>query len=138
MEDIVRRVEYYYARIPDRSGEGARILSDLKAAGANLVAFNGSPTGVGRAQIDFVPSDKNAFLAAAQQEGLKLVGPKIAFMIQGRDRAGAVAEILSKLGQARISVTAILAVASGAGSFGAILWVKPRRISKAAQALGIS
>ena len=138
MEDIVRRVEYYYTKIPDRSGEGARILTGLKAAGVNLVAFSGFPTGVGRAQLDFVPSNREAFLAAAQKAGLKLVGPKDAFLVQGKDRAGALADIFGKLGQARISVTSVQAVASSAGSYGAILWVKPRKVRKAAQVLGVS
>ena len=99
---------------------------------------NGFPTSRRRAQLDFVPSDRDAFLAAARQVGVKLVGPKIAFLIQGEDRVGAVADIVSKLGQARINITAMQATAAGEGRYGAILWVKPRNVGKAAQTLGVS
>ena len=138
MADIVRRIEYYYTVVPNRTGAGVKVLSALKARGANLIALNGFPPSTGRAQLDFVPSDRDAFLAAAQKAGIKLVGPKVAFLIQGEDRVGAVADVLSKLGQAQINVTAMQAIATGAGRYGAILWVKPRNIGKAAQALGVS
>ncbi len=138
MADIVRRVEYYYTEVPNRHGAGARVLNALKAGGVNLMACNGFPTSTRRAQLDFVPSDREAFLAAAHQAGVKLVGPKIAFLIQGEDRVGAVADILNKLGQARINVTAMQAIAAGERRYGAILWVKPRNVGKAAQTLDAS
>ena len=138
MAAIVRRTEYYYTVIPNRPGAGANVFNALKAGGVNLVAFNGFSTSARRAQLAFVPSDRDAFLAAAQKAAVKLVGPKVAFLIQGEDRVGAVADVVSKLGQARINVTAMQAIATGAGRYGAILWVKPRNIGKAAQALGVS
>jgi hypothetical protein len=134
----IRRVEYYYVVLPNRTGEGARIVNALKAEHVNLIALNGFPTSTGRAQLDFVPSDPDALFAAAQKAGIKVVGPKVAFLIQGRDRVGAVADVLGKLTQARINITAIQAIATGEGLYGAILWVKPRSVTKAALALGIS
>jgi len=138
MADVVRRVEYYYTEVPDRPGAGAKVLNALKAARVNLIAINGFPTTTGRAQLDFVPSNRRAFLAAARQAGITLVGPKTAFLIQGEDRVGAVADILGKLGQARINVTAMNAVAGGRRRYGAMLWVKPRNVGKAAEILGAS
>ena len=138
MANIVRRVNYYYTEVPNRAGAGAKVLNALKAGGVNLIAYNGFPTSRRRAQLDFVPSDRDAFLAAARQAGIKLVGPKIAFLIQGEDRVGAVVDIVSKLGQARINITAMQATAAGEGRYGAILWVKPRNVGKAAQTLGVS
>ncbi len=138
MANIVRRVNYYYIEVPNRAGAGAKVLNALKAGGVNLIAYNGFPTSRRRAQLDFVPSDRDAFLAAARQAGIKLVGPKIAFLIQGEDRVGAVADIVSKLGQARINITAVQAATAGEGRYGAILWVKPRNVGKAAQTLGVS
>ena len=138
MADVVRRIEYDYIVVPNRAGAGAKVLNALKAEGVNLVAFNGFPTSARRAQLVFVPSDRDAFLAAAQKAGIKLVGPKVAFLIQGEDRVGAVADVLTKLEQAQINVTAMQAIATGEGRYGAILWVKPRNIGKAAQALGVS
>lgn len=138
MANIVRRVNYYYTEVPNRAGAGAKVLNALKAGGVNLIAYNGFPTSRRRAQLDFVPSDRDAFLAAARQAGIKLVGPKIAFLIQGEDRVGAVVDIVSKLGQARINITAMQATAAGEGRYGAILWVRPRNVGKAAQTLGVS
>ena len=132
----VRRIEYYYTEVPDRPGAGAKVLNALKAARVNLIAYTGFPTTRGRAQLDFVPSNERAFLAAAHKAGIKLVGPKTAFLIQGDDRVGAVADIVSKLGQARLNVVAMDAIAAGKGRYGAILWVKPRNITKAAEILG--
>ena len=138
MANIVRRVNYYYTEVPNRAGAGAKVLNALKAGGVNLIAYNGFPISARRAQLVFVPSDRDAFLAAARQAGIKLVGPKIAFLIQGEDRVGAVADIVSKLGQARINITAMQATAAGEGRYGAILWVNPRNVGKAAQTLGVS
>ena len=138
MANIVRRIEYYYTVVPNRAGVGANVFNALKAGGVNLIALNGFPTSSRRAQLVFVPSGRDAFVAAAHKEGIKLVGPKVAFLIQGEDQVGAVADVVSKQGQARINVTAMQAIAAGAGRYGAILWFRPRNISKAAQALGVS
>jgi len=138
MVDIIRRIDYYYTVVPNRPGAGAKVLNTLKAGGINLISLNGFPTGTRRAQIDLVPSDRDAFLVTAQKVGIKLVGPKVAFLIQGEDRVGAVADVLGKLEQARINVIAMQAITSGTGRYGAILWVKPRNIGKAAQVLGAS
>ena len=138
MADIVRRIEYYYTMVPNRTGAGVKVFNALKAGGANMIALNGFPTSTRRAQLAFVPSNRDAFLAAARKAGIKMVGPKVAFLTQGEDRVGAVADILSKLGRARINVTAMQAIAAGAGRYGAILWVKSRSVGKAAKALGVS
>jgi len=66
------------------------------------------------------------------------VGPKTGFLVQGEDRRGAVAELMAKLADAKINVTAIDAVAAGAGRYGAILWVKLGDVTKAAKILGTS
>lgn len=47
------------------------------------------------------------------------MGPKVAFLLQGDDRVGAVADVLAKLADARINVVAMNAVAAGEGRFGA-------------------
>ncbi len=132
----VRRIEYYYTEVPDRPGAGAKVLNALKAARVNLIAYTGFPTTRGRAQLDFVPSNRRAFIAAARKAGIRLVGPKTAFIIQGDNRVGAVADIVSKLGQSRLNVVAMNAIAAGKRRYGAILWVKPRNVGKAAELLG--
>ena len=138
MANTVEQVEYYYTPVANQPGEGARVLNALKTAGVNLLAYTGFPASATRAQLDFVPSDKDAFLAAARNAGIRLVGPKVAFLLQGDDRVGAVADVLGKLAAARINVVAMNAVAAGEGRYGAILWVRPRNARRAASLLGAS
>ena len=45
---------------------------------------------------------------------------------------------MATLGDAKINVTAVDAVCAGAGRYGAILWVAPRDVTRAAKALGAS
>ena len=135
MPDTVKQVQYFYAEVPDKLGEGARILSVLKEAGVNLLAYSGFPKGR-RSQLDFIPADAVAFRAAARKAKLSLVGPKSGFLLQGEDRPGALAEVIAKLAAAVINITACDAVAAGEGRYGALLWVKPQDVQKAARALG--
>ncbi|MBI4345634.1 MAG: hypothetical protein HY553_02190 [Elusimicrobia bacterium] len=135
MTDMIRRVEYYYTTAPDKPGEGARLLGILKSAGVNLLAFTAFPS-ARKAQVDFVPADPAAFVAAAKNAKIKLSRPKTAFLIEGDDRVGALADTMRNLGAAKINVTAVDAVTAGLGRYGAILWVKPRDVKKAAEVLG--
>ena len=63
MADTIQRVEYFYAQVPNKAGEGSRFLTALHEAGINLLAFSGFPEGRG-SQLDFVPADPAAFLVA--------------------------------------------------------------------------
>lgn len=137
MAHSVRVAEYFYIDAANKPGEGARALGHLKEAGVNLLAFSGFPRGR-RAQLDFVPSDPAAFRAAARRARWKVTGPKRCFLVEGDDRPGAVADIMAALAGAGINVTAIDAVCSGAGRFGAILWVAPRDVARAAKVLQAS
>jgi hypothetical protein len=138
MADVVKRIEYYYTVVPDRAGAGAKVLNALKAGRVNLLAFTGFPCGAGRTQLDFVPSNQRRFRAAVRKAGIKLVGPKTAFLIQGQDRVGAIADIANKLAEVPINITAVDAVAAGRRRYGAILWVKSRNVGQAAKILGAS
>jgi len=136
MGETIRLVDYFYMEVPDKPGEGARVLGQLKAAGVNLIGYSGFPKGR-RAQLDFIPADPAAFKAVARQNRWKLVGPKKGFVIQGDERVGAVADLLGVLAAVKISVTAMDAVCAGADRYGAILWVNPKDVRRAAKALGI-
>jgi hypothetical protein len=135
MADTAQRVDYYYVTVPDVPGEGQRILSALKASGVNLHAFLGFPEG-GQSQLDLVPEDPDALKRAAEQAGLTLSEAKRAFLIQGDDRVGAVADAMEKLGQANVNVIAAAATTAGSGRYGMVLWVPPADYDKAADALG--
>ena len=136
MAEMIRPVDYYYIQVPDKPGEGAKILAVLKTAGINLLAFSGFPQGK-RAQLDFFPEDPVAFLTVAKRAKWKLSPKKTGFLIQGDDRVGACADFLGKLAAAKVNVTAVDAVSAGTGRYGAIFWVKARDVGRAAKALGI-
>ncbi|HEV8264921.1 MAG TPA: hypothetical protein VGQ06_08205 [Gemmatimonadales bacterium] len=136
MADTVRIVDYYYTTVADKPGEGGRLLGILRDARVNLLAFSGFPS-QRKAQVDFVPADAASFVAAAKAAKVKLKGPKKAFLIDGDDRTGAIAGVLAKLGAAKVNATAVDAVCAGMGRYGAILWVKPKDLKKAAAALGV-
>jgi hypothetical protein len=135
MADTVRGVDYYYVTVPDTPGEGQRILSALKERGVNLLAFLGFPSG-GQSQIDLVPEDPQALREVAEQAGVTLSEAKRAFLIQGDDRVGAVADALGKLAEANVNVTAAAAAGAGSGRYGMILWVSEADYDRAASALG--
>ncbi len=137
MAETIHLVDYFYIETPDKPGEAARVLAQLKEAGVNLWAFSGFPKRR-RAQLDFIPADSGAFKVVAKKNKWKLVGPKKGFVVQGEDRVGAVADLLAKLADSKINVTATDAVCAGADRFGMILWVKPRDVKRAAKALGIA
>jgi hypothetical protein len=136
MADTVRGVEYYYVTVPDEPGEGQRILTALKDGGVNLLAFLGFPLGDGRSQIDLVPEEPQRLRDAAGQAGVTLSDAKRAFLIQGDDRVGAVADTLAKLAEANVNLTAAAAAGAGSGRYGMILWVAPADYDRAADALG--
>jgi len=138
MAETIRLVDYFYIETPDKPGEAARILNQLKEAGVNLLVFSGFPKAGRRSQLDFVPADPAAFKTVAKKARWKLTGPKKGFLIQGDDRVGALADLLQKLADAGINLTATDAVCAGADRYGVILWVKPLDVRRAARAFGIA
>ena len=136
MPDRVRRVSYCYPVVPNRAGQGAKILGEISRAEINLLAYSGFPVGGGRSQLDLVVEETGPLLRLARRNGWRLSKMKKGFIIQGRDRAGAVHHHLQKLADAGINVTAADAVSAGQGRYGMLLWVKPRDYPRAARALG--
>jgi hypothetical protein len=135
MSDTIRKVDYFYTEVANKPGEGARVLSIFQEAGVNLLSFSGFPSGR-KGQIDLIPQDTESFKKAAKRAKLKLSAKKTCFLVAGTDRVGAVAEILSELAAAKINVTALDAVITGDGRYGAIFWVKPADVKKTSKTLG--
>jgi hypothetical protein len=135
MANTLRKVDYYYVMLPNRAGQGAKVMAALAAEGVNLLAFSGFPSS-GKAQLDLVPEDGAKLRKAARKLGLKLSVRKSGFLCHGDDRVGAMTTILNKLAAAKVNVTAVDAVTGGKGRFGAIFWVKPNAVAKAARVLG--
>ena len=131
----VKKVSYFKMMVPNRPGQGARVLGELQKAGINLTAFSGFPHR-GAAQMDFIPAKPPAFRRIARKHKWKVAGPKRAFLVSGTDRVGEGARLMAKLAAKRINVIAIDAVCAGSGRYGAILWVPQGQYGKAARALG--
>lgn len=134
--DTIRTAQYFKMTTQDKPGEGARALGLLRDAGVNLLAFSGFPRNR-RAQLDFVTDDPTTFKAVAKQAKLKIQGPKACFLLEGDDRPGAGAELMATLAAAKVNITALQTVCTGAGRYGALLFVKPRDVKKVVKAFGI-
>ena len=137
MAESIRIAQYFKVTVPDKAGEAVKMLDAIKGAGVNLLAFSGFPRGK-RAQMDFVPEDPVRFKEVAKYNKWKVQGPKSCFVVQGDDRVGAVADVLARLVDARINVTAAEAISAGMGRFAVLIFVKPGSVKKAAAALGAS
>jgi hypothetical protein len=131
----VRKVDYFVMHVKNRAGEGARLLKALKKHGVGLLAFSAFPDGAG-AQVDFVPDDTRDFLAAAKALDWEVSARKVGFIVQGKDKTGALSGLLNTLGKAGINVTALDGVSAGKKRFGAIFWVASSDVAKAAKVLG--
>jgi hypothetical protein len=131
-----RFVDYYAVRLADRPGTGAKALGVFRRARVALEAVHAFPAGRST-QMDLVPTGRAAFLRAARAGKLRLSRRKRALLVEGDDRTGALASVLDEIAAAGVNVTAVTGVRAGKGRFGAILWVKPRDLRRAARALGV-
>ncbi len=134
--DMIHKIDYYRIEIPDNPGAAVQVLSGLKKAGVNLLACCGFPLGSGKVQIDLVPEHDESFQRAAVRLDLQLSERKRAFLIQGGDRALAVADTFEKLSVHSVNIVAHQAVSAGQGHWGMILWVEPDDYERASEALG--
>ena len=134
MPNTIRKVSYAYVTAASKPGEAARILQALRDAKVNLLAFSGFPNGR-KGQLDLIPENSAALKRAARKLDLDLSARKTGFLVQGADRVGAMTKVMNTLAAAKINITAMDAVTAGAGRFGAIFWVKPKSVAKAARLL---
>ena len=131
----IRKADYYTMKVSQRPGAGAKLLAAMKAAGVNLLAFTGFPTG-GGAQVDFVPENGARFRQAARKAGLRISKRKTVFLARGDDRVGALVGVLGRLARAKINIVSLSAVTAGKRRYGMLFWVKKKDVARAARALG--
>jgi hypothetical protein len=135
MADRVRKVSYCYVTVPNRAGQGVKVLSTLKDEGVDLLAYTGFPLKKGKAQLDLVAGNLAPIRKVAKREGWRLSKVKKGFLIQGQDRVGAIHRHVQRLADQKINIVASDAVAAGKGRYGMLLWVRPKDYRRAARAL---
>ncbi len=135
MPDRVKKVSYVYLNVPNRAGQGAKVLGELKEEGVNLLAYTGFPGKKGKAQLDLIPENMAHLRRVAKRRGWKTSALKKGFLVQGGDEIGAAHKHIDKLAANKINVTAADAVAAGKGRYGMILWVKQKDYNRAAKIL---
>lgn len=138
MVDQIRQFDYQYLIAEANTPTAAEIVSALTDSGIGLLGYSEFPCGAGRAQVDLITEGGSDLDRAAHRLGWTLSPKKCGFLIQGEDRPNAIGEILGRLAAVHVHVTAVQAVAAGAGRFGAMLWVKPWETQAAAAALSSS
>ena len=132
----VRRARYYHTTVENVPGKGAEILGKLRSSGISLLAFTSFPLDSKRVQLDFFSDHPDKLKLTLEEEGLDVVGPRKAFLIQGEDSVGALVEHHVHLAAAGISIHAANGVSDGRGHFGYVLWVSPDDYERAAEILG--
>jgi hypothetical protein len=86
MADRVKKIKYCYIKVPNRAGQGERILGQLRDSGVDLLVYSGFPIGGGKAQLDFVPRNMIAFRKVARKNGWHLSKAKKGFLVTGGDQ----------------------------------------------------
>lgn len=137
MPDRVRMIDYFYTTVEDKPGEGYRLLARLKRREVNFIAFSAFPCGPGQCQLNIFPEDYEALMHAAKEVNVTMNGPRKAFLIQGDDKIGVLADTFRKFLEAEINIHAASCVCDDRGGYGMIIWVSPRDYEEACRALGI-
>ena len=135
MADRVKKASYCYLTLPNRSGQGEKVLGTLKDSGVNLLAFTAFPVKGGKAQVDLVAENMAALKRVARKNGWRLSKTKKCFLVQGDERIGAVHRHVKKLADEKINITAADAMCAGKGRYGMLMWVKPKDYARAARIL---
>ena len=131
----VRNVEYFYIRIQDSRDKAYRLLSQLATEEVSLLAFSAIPFGPDHVELTIFPDRSEAFIALTKKLGWAAVGPQHAFLVQGDDHLGALADIQQMLFEADIEIYASSGVTDGNGRFGYVIYFKESDHARAARVL---
>lgn len=135
MDVEITKATYFSVDVEDRVGVLAQATEAVAAAGINLEALMGLPTGTGRAILAAIPDDPAKLRALAAQHGLTLKEGTV-FLVRGDDRPGALVDITKKIAAAGINIQSTVAL-SVAGKFAAALTVAPGDVERVGKLLGV-
>lgn len=132
----VRNVEYFYIRIEGSSEKAYELLAKLASAEVNLLAFSAVPFGPNHLELTIFPERSDMFTQLARKLGWEVTGPQHAFLVQGDDNLGALADIQRMLLEAHVEIYASTGVTDGSGRYGYVIYFKEEDHERAARALG--
>lgn len=131
----VRNVEYFYIRIQDSRDTAYTFLSELASMEVSLLAFSAVPFGPDHVELTIFPDRSDTFVHLAKKLGWQVTGPQHAFLVQGDDHLGALADIQRMLMEADIEIYASSGVTDGNGHFGYVIYFRESDHDRAARAL---
>ena len=128
----VKTVEWMEWTAPNRPGMLLKYATEFKKRKINLDAFGCGVSG-GRGII--AASAKRPGQLKAALRAMK-VKPRLSrsFYVSGKDKAGALVNVLNKLAKARINIDCAKAIAAQ-GKFGSLIWVKGSKFGQAKRLL---
>ena len=132
----VRSVAYFYIRIADSRDRAYELLAQLASEDVNLLAFSAVPFGPNHVELTVFPDSSDRFIQLGEKLGWMIVGPQHAFLVQGDDSLGALADIQRMLSEADVKIYASSGVTDGSGRFGYVIYFKEEDRERAARALG--
>ena len=103
----VRTVEYFYVRIEESGKNGYELLAHLASEEVNLLAFSAVPFGPNYVELTIFPDRSDKFILLAKHLGWEVAGPQHAFLVQGDDHLGALADIQRMLLEANVKIYAV-------------------------------
>ena len=136
MSLTVRNAEYFYIRIEASPEKAYELLAQLALAEVSLLAFSAVPFGPNNFELTIFPDRSDAFLQLVKKLGWEAAGPQHAFLVQGDDHLGALADIQRMLLEADVEIYASSGVTDGSGHFGYVIYFKEADQARAARALG--
>jgi hypothetical protein len=94
------------------------------------------PFGPNHLELTIFPDHTDKFIQLAGKQGWAVAGPQHAFLVQGDDNLGALADIQRMLLNADVEIYASSGVTDGSGRYGYLIYFKEEDTEKAARALG--
>ena len=132
----VRNAEYFYIRIENSQERAYELLAQLASEEVSLLAFSAVPFGPNYVELTIFPDHSDTFIQLAKKLGWVVTGPQHAFLVQGDDHLGALADIQRMLLEGDVEIYVSSGVTDGSGRFGYVIYFKEADRERAARVLG--